>query len=57
MLETVYPIRVMNVLSAHYRDPRLMFGMWIGATDFATLYSSIGGNVLQSLVNQVCLDI
>ncbi|AKN17056.1 acetyl-CoA acetyltransferase [Mycobacterium haemophilum DSM 44634] len=57
VLEAVDSIRVVNVLSARYRDPGLLLGMRIGAADFATLYSPIGGNVPQSLVNQACLDI
>jgi acetyl-CoA C-acetyltransferase len=50
-------IRVVNVLSAQYRDPGRLLGERVGAVDFTTLYSPIGGNVPQSLVNQACLDI
>ena len=57
VLEAVDSIRVVNVLSAHYRDPGLLLGERIGAADFTTLYSPVGGNVPQSLVNQACLDI
>jgi acetyl-CoA C-acetyltransferase len=57
VLEAVDSIRVVNVLSAHYRDPGLLLGRRIGASNFTTLYSPIGGNVPQSLVNQACLDI
>lgn len=57
LLEAVDSIRVVNVLSAHYRDPGLLLGRRIGAKDFATLYSPVGGNVPQSLLNQACLDI
>ncbi|HYB81379.1 MAG TPA: acetyl-CoA acetyltransferase [Mycobacterium sp.] len=57
VLEAVDSIRVVNVLSARYRDPGLLLGERIGATDFTTRYSPIGGNVPQSLVNQTCLDI
>ncbi|OBG25579.1 acetyl-CoA acetyltransferase [Mycobacterium sp. E3198] len=57
VLEAVDSVRVVNVLSAHYRDPGLLLGGRIGAKDFATLYSPVGGNVPQSLVNQACLDI
>src|SRR6201997_1792518 len=57
VLEAVDAIRVVNVLSAHYRDPGLLLGQRIGAADFTTLYSPVGGNVPQSLVNQACLDI
>lgn len=57
VLAAVDSIRVVNVLSAHYRDPGLLLGRRIGAADFTTLYSPVGGNVPQSLVNQACLDI
>jgi acetyl-CoA C-acetyltransferase len=57
VIEAVDSIRVVNVLSAHYRDPGLLLGERIGAADFRTLYSPVGGNVPQSLVNQACLDI
>jgi acetyl-CoA C-acetyltransferase len=56
-LEAVDAIRVVNVLSWRYRDPGLLLGQRIGANDPATRYSSVGGNVPQSLVNQACLDI
>ncbi len=57
VIEAVDSIRVVNILSAHYRDPGLLLGQRIGAAGFTTLYSPIGGNVPQSLVNQACLDI
>jgi len=57
VLEAVDSIRVVNILSARYRDPGLLLGERIGAADFTTLYSPVGGNVPQSLVNQACLDI
>ena len=57
VLEAVDSIRVVNVLSAHYRDPGLLVGERIHAAEFTTLYSPVGGNVPQSLVNQACLDI
>jgi acetyl-CoA C-acetyltransferase len=57
LLEAVDAIRVVNVLSAHYRDPGLLLGQRIGADRPATRYSGVGGNVPQSLVNQACLDI
>jgi acetyl-CoA C-acetyltransferase len=57
VLEAVDSIRVVNVLSAHYRDPGLLLGERIGAAGFTTMYSPVGGNVPQSLVNQACLDI
>jgi acetyl-CoA C-acetyltransferase len=57
VIEAVDSIRVVNVLSARYRDPGLLLGQRIGAGGFSTSYSPIGGNVPQSLVNQACLDI
>ena len=57
VIEAVDSIRVVNILSAQYRDPGLLLGQRIGAADFSTLYSPVGGNVPQSLVNQACLDI
>ncbi len=57
VIEAVDSIRVVNVLSAHYRDPGLLLGQRIGAAGFTTWYSPVGGNVPQSLVNQACLDI
>ena len=57
VIDAVDSIRVVNILSAQYRDPGLLLGERIGAADFTTLYSPIGGNVPQSLVNQACLDI
>jgi acetyl-CoA C-acetyltransferase len=57
VLEAVDSVRVVNILSAHYRDPGLLLGQRIGAGDFTTLYSPVGGNVPQSLVNQACRDI
>jgi acetyl-CoA C-acetyltransferase len=57
LLEVVDAIRVVNLLSAYYRDPGLLLGQRIGADRPATRYSPVGGNVPQSLVNQACLDI
>jgi acetyl-CoA C-acetyltransferase len=57
VLEAVDAVRVVNILSAHYRDPGLLLGQRIGASAFTTLYTPVGGNVPQSLVNQACLDI
>jgi acetyl-CoA C-acetyltransferase len=57
VIEAVDSIRVVNVLSARYRDPGLLLGERIGAANFGTLYSPVGGNVPQSLVNHACLDI
>src|ERR1700728_3059197 len=57
VLEAVDSVRVVNVLSVHYRDPALLVGQGIGADRFSTRYSGIGGNVPQTLVNRACVDI
>ncbi|HEX7323473.1 MAG TPA: acetyl-CoA acetyltransferase [Mycobacterium sp.] len=57
VLSAVDAIRVVNLFSAHYRDPGLLLGQRIGADRPATRYTAVGGNVPQSLVNQACLDI
>lgn len=57
VLAQVDSIRVVNLLSWRYRDPGLLLGRLIGATEFTTRYTGIGGNTPQSLVNQTCLDI
>jgi acetyl-CoA C-acetyltransferase len=57
VLEAVDAIRVVNLLSARYRDPGLLLGQRIGADHPATRYTGVGGNVPQSLVNRACVDI
>jgi acetyl-CoA C-acetyltransferase len=57
VLQSVDSIRVVNLLSARYRDAGRLLGQRIGADGAATRYSGIGGNVPQSLVNQACVDI
>ncbi|GBE67161.1 acetyl-CoA acetyltransferase [Mycobacterium sp. MFM001] len=57
VLAAVDSIRVVNLLSARYRDPGMLLGQRIGADNPATRYSGVGGNVPQTLVNRACLDI
>lgn len=57
VLAAVDSVRVVNLLSCHYRDPGLLLAQRIGAADAATRYTGIGGNVPQTLVNKACLDI
>ena len=57
VLEAIDSIRVVNLLSVYYRDPALLLGQRIGAGQFTTRYSGIGGNVPQTLVNRACVDI
>jgi acetyl-CoA C-acetyltransferase len=57
VLAAVDSIRVVNLLSWRYRDPGLLLGALTGAPDAATVYTGIGGNTPQSLVNRSCLDI
>src|ERR1700730_13890518 len=57
VLEAVDAVRVVNLLSVHYRDPGLLLGQRIGAGGFSTRYSGIGGNVPQTLVNPALLKL
>lgn len=57
VLEAVDSIRVVHMLSAHYRNPGQLLGERIKARTFTTGYSGVGGNMPQSLVNRACLDI
>ncbi|CAM4326703.1 acetyl-CoA acetyltransferase [Mycobacterium basiliense] len=57
VLESLDSVRVVHVLSAHYRNPGQLLGERLNARDFTSSYSSIGGNTPQSLVSQACLDI
>ncbi len=57
VLEAVDSIRVVHMLSAHYRNPGRLLGERLNAGSFTAGYSSVGGNTPQSLVNRACLDI
>ncbi|OBK10333.1 acetyl-CoA acetyltransferase [Mycobacterium asiaticum] len=57
VLEAVDSIRVVHMLSAHYRNPGQLLGERLGMSTFTAGYSNVGGNTPQSLVNQACLDI
>jgi acetyl-CoA C-acetyltransferase len=57
VLESVDSVRVVNILSATYRDAGRLVGDRVGAQNFTTLYSPVGGNVPQTLLNQACLEI
>ena len=57
VLRALDSIRVVNLLSWRYRDPGLLLGRRVGSPDAATVYTGIGGNTPQSLLNQTCLDI
>ncbi|MFV0495816.1 acetyl-CoA acetyltransferase [Mycobacterium sp.] len=57
VIEALDSIRVVSILSAHYRNPAHLLGRRLGASGAATGYSSVGGNTPQSLVNRACLDI
>jgi acetyl-CoA C-acetyltransferase len=57
VLETVDSVRIVNLLSWRYRNPGLLVAERIRASRADSWYSSVGGNVPQSLVNQACLDI
>jgi acetyl-CoA C-acetyltransferase len=57
VLRAVDSVRIVNQLSWRYRDPGLLLGRRIGASDPSTRYTGVGGNAPQSLVNQTCRDI
>jgi acetyl-CoA C-acetyltransferase len=57
VLEAVDSVRIVNLLSWRYRDPGLLLAQRIRAPHSDSRYTSVGGNVPQSLVNQACLDI
>lgn len=44
VIEAVDSIRVVNILSAHYRNPGLLLGERLGLRDYRAGYSSVGGN-------------
>ncbi|WP_264000500.1 acetyl-CoA acetyltransferase [Mycolicibacillus trivialis] len=57
VLAAVDAIRVVNILSAQYRDAGRLLGERLGADTPATGYTGVGGNTPQSLLNRTCLDI
>ena len=57
VLEAVDSVRIVNLLSWHYRNPGALLAQRIRASNADSRYTSIGGNVPQALVNQACLDI
>ena len=57
VLEAVDSVRIVNLLSWHYRNPGLLLAQRLRAAGADSRYTAIGGNVPQSLVNQACLDI
>jgi acetyl-CoA C-acetyltransferase len=57
VLEAVDSVRAVSVLSWRYRDPGLLLAQRLRASNAATRYTGVGGNVPQTLVNQACLDI
>ena len=57
VLESLDAIWLNYMFSWRYRDPGLLVGRLIGAQNARTRYSSVGGNVPQSLVSQACLEI
>ena len=50
-------VRVINLLSFRYRNPGLLVGERVGATPAETVYTVMGGNYVQTLVNRTALDI
>ena len=57
VLAAVDSIRVVNLLSAQYRDPGALLAQRIGTDRAVSRYSPVGGNVPQTLLNHACLDI
>lgn len=57
VLEAVESVRIVNLLSWRYRNPGVLLAQRIRVPHAEGRYTSIGGNVPQSLVNQACLDI
>lgn len=57
VLQAVDSVRVVNLLSWHYRDPGLLLAQRIRAENATTRYTGVGGNVPQTLVNEACLDL
>jgi acetyl-CoA C-acetyltransferase len=50
-------VRVINELSWRYGDPGAVVAERLGAAPTETVYTVMGGNYVQTLVNQTCLDI
>ena len=57
VLRAVDSVRIVNLLSWHYRDPGVLLAQRIGADTATTRYTGVGGNVPQTLVNEACLDL
>lgn len=57
VLTAVDTVRVVNLLSAQYRDPGRLLAQRLGADFPATGYTALGGNTPQSLLNRTCRDI
>lgn len=57
VLEAVDTIRIVNLLSAQYRDPGLLLGQRLGLEAVRTGYTGLGGNTPQTLLNRTCHDI
>ncbi|OBG86396.1 acetyl-CoA acetyltransferase [Mycobacterium sp. E802] len=57
VLEAVDSVRIVNLLSWHYRDPGLLLAQRIRADKAVTRYTGVGGNVPQTLVNEACRDL
>ncbi|MGV9801271.1 acetyl-CoA acetyltransferase [Mycobacterium sp. NPDC003449] len=57
VLEAVDSVRIVNLLSWHYRDPGRLLAQRIHAPDAVSRYTGVGGNVPQTLVNGACRDL
>lgn len=50
-------VRVLRQLSWRYRDPGLLVGQRLGLDDPESIYTAMGGNYVQTVVNRTALDI
>jgi acetyl-CoA C-acetyltransferase len=57
LLAAADSVRVINQLSWRYADPGALVGERIGAEPRETVYTVMGGNYVQTLVNRTALDI
>lgn len=56
-LRAVDAVRVISTLSWRYRDPGALVAQHLGASPADTAYTVVGGNYVQTVVNQTALDI
>ena len=57
LIDQADSMRVIHVFTWHYKDPGRIVADRLGRTDLATVYTSIGGNVPQLVLNGAARDI